>query len=191
MTEPFVELNQPAEEAARRLLGCELERAFDDGQVARVRIVETEAYDEVDPGSHSSRGRTPRTEVMFGPAGYVYVYFTYGMHYCANVVTGPDGHGEAVLIRAVEPIDGEELLQVRRVHQSGVDLTNGPSKFCKALDIDKRLYGHDLRHPPLKLIMKPPLDDDQIVQTTRIGLTHGAETPWRFYIRDNPYISKK
>lgn len=188
---PFAELDQSAEAAAKRLLGCELERTFDDGQVALVRIVETEAYDEADPGSHSSRGRTPRTEVMFGPAGYVYVYFTYGMHYCANIVVGSDGHGEAVLIRAVEPIDGEELLKVRRPGQSGIDLTNGPSKFCKALDIDKALYGHDLRRRPLRLIMKPPLDDEHIVQTTRVGLTHGTETPWRFYIRDNPYVSKK
>jgi len=100
-------------QVARRLLGCELVRHI-DGQDVRVRIVETEAYDQTDAASHSYNGRTPRTDVMFGPAGRLYVYFTYGMHYCSNIVVGDEGYGAAVLIRAVEPLEGEELLKERR-----------------------------------------------------------------------------
>ena len=112
------------------------------------RIVETEAYDEGDAASHSHRGRTARTEVMFGEAGYLYVYFTYGMHpLLANVVTGEAGHGSAVLIRAVEPVEGIDSMEERRgLH--GRNLTNGPAKLCQALDIDLRLGGHDLREEP-------------------------------------------
>ena len=191
MTDLFADLNQSAPQAAKRLLGCELERTFDDGQTARVRVVEVEAYDQHDPGSHSSRGRTPRTEAMFGAAGHAYIYFIYGMHYCLNIVTGEADFGSGVLIRAVEPVVGEEVLQAHRSGVGGVNLTNGPSKLCKALGVDKALYGHDLSQPPLRLIMRPPVALSNIVQTTRIGLTRGAETEWRFYIKDNPYVSKK
>src|SRR5437879_581850 len=128
-TGEFSELNCPAPDAAQRLLGCELERTMPDVQVLRVRIVETEAYDETDPGSHSYRGRSERNAVMYGPAGFMYVYFVYGMHYCCNIATGPDGHGEAVLIRAVEPLEGEAQMVVRRGGQTAINLTNGPSKL--------------------------------------------------------------
>lgn len=174
--------------AARRLIGCELEREI-DGEIIRVRIVETEAYDQTDAASHSYKGRTPRTDIMFGPPGRLYVYFTYGMHYCCNVVVGEEGYGAAVLIRAVEPLTGDTILQERRGRKTGVDLTNGPAKLCQALDIDKRLNGHDLRISPLRLIEQ--LKTTEIITTsTRIGISQAKEKLWRFYLKDNPYVSK-
>lgn len=154
-----------------------------------MKIVETEAYDETDAASHSYKSRTPRTDIMFGPSGHLYVYFTYGMHYCCNVVVGDDGYGAAVLIRAVEPLEGEEVLQEQR-HKSGVELTNGPAKLCQALDIDKRMNGHDLTKAPLKLIMQPALASHKITPSPRIGIRHEKERLWRFYIANNPYVSR-
>lgn len=183
------ELNTDAASAARRLLGCEFEREL-DGQTVRVRIVETEAYDQTDAASHSYKGKTPRTDIMFGPAGHLYVYFTYGMHYCMNVVVGEEGYGAAVLIRAVEPLAGEELLAERR-HRQGADITNGPAKLCQALGVDKTMNGHDLARPPLTLIIRPPVEEAEIVVTERIGISQAKDIPWRFYLRDNPYVSKK
>lgn len=179
-----------ASEAAKRLLGCELEREL-DGQTVRVRIVETEAYDETDAASHSYKGRTQRTDVMFGSAGHLYVYFTYGMHYCANVVVGNEGYGAAVLLRAAQPLEGEQLLERRRNGKTGVDITNGPAKLCQALAITKQLNGHNLEKTPLILRLRPALKESVIEQTTRIGISQAKEMPWRFYIRANPYISAK
>ena len=130
----FAVLNGPVDVVARRLLGCELEREI-DGRVARVRIVETEAYDQTDAASHSYRVRTPRTDIMFGPSGHLYVYFTYGMHYCCNVVVGEEGYGAAVLIRAVEPLVGRGLLQERRNDKNGPELTNGPASYAKRSEL--------------------------------------------------------
>lgn len=185
----FSFLEAAAETVAPRLLGCILEREL-DGHVVRVRIVETESYNQTDAASHSYKGRTPRTDIMFGPAGYLYVYFTYGMHYCCNVVTGHEGTGAAVLIRAVEPYEGEEVLAARRHGKCGADITNGPAKLCQALAIDKAMNGHDLRQSPLKLIKQPELPRKDIVVTTRIGLSRAKDKPWRFYIKDNPYVSR-
>jgi DNA-3-methyladenine glycosylase len=190
MNDSLAFLNGSAETVAPRLLGCILERTI-DGETVQVRIVETEAYDESDAASHSFRGKTPRTEIMFGPAGYLYVYFTYGMHYCCNVVTSPAGHGAAVLLRAGEPLSESAALARRRPHQSGVQLTNGPAKLCQALGIDRAMNGHDLSTAPLCLISQPPLPDEAIVQTVRIGIRHAVDVPWRFFIRDNPYVSKQ
>lgn len=182
-------LTQPAESVAPRLLGSELLREV-DGQIMRGRIVEVEAYDQTDAASHSYRGQTPRTKVMFGPAGFLYVYFTYGMHYCCNVVTGHIGEGSAVLIRAIEPLAGEDSMTSNRHGRRGVELTNGPAKTCQALAINKDLNEHDLRQPPLQLITRPALPQTQIVQTTRVGITQAKDVPWRFYIADNPYVSR-
>ncbi len=182
-------LNDSVENAARRLLGCILEREL-NGHIIRVRIVEVEAYDQTDAASHSFKGSTPRTDVMFGPPAHLYVYFTYGMHYCCNIVTGPQGTGAAVLIRAVEPVEGVELLQENRP-VDGVSLSNGPAKLCQALLIDKTLNGHDLLKAPLKLIAQPPLDPSGITQTTRIGISQANELPWRFYISDNAFVSRR
>lgn len=176
-----------AVEAARRLLGCHLVRTLNGRQVT-VKIVETEAYDQTDAASHSYKGRTPRTDIMFGPAGHLYVYFTYGMHYCCNVVVGTEGEGAAVLIRAVEPLNNQELLEARR-RKSGAEATNGPAKLCQALDINKRLNGHNLSEVPLRLIMKPAQPESLIIQTTRIGISQAKDMPWRFYIKSNPYVS--
>lgn len=184
-----VDLSGPASEAAPRLLGCLLERTI-KGQLLRVRIVETEAYDQSDIASHSYRGKTERTKVMFGEAGHLYVYFTYGMHYCSNIVTGPAGHGAGILLRAAEPLAGEGLMTLRRHGLSGTELTNGPAKLCQALGIDMHLSGHDLTQPPLKLVGRKPLSQDKIVQTTRIGISRGHDVPWRFYIAGNHYVSR-
>ncbi|HWB39333.1 MAG TPA: DNA-3-methyladenine glycosylase [Candidatus Saccharimonadales bacterium] len=178
-----------AAEAAPRLLGCYLVREL-DGQVLIGKIVETEAYDQTDAASHSHRGKTPRTEVMFGPAGHLYVYFTYGMHYCCNIVVGEIGHGSAVLVRALEPVQGELLMQENRNDSAGHNLTNGPAKLCQALAINKTLNGHNLQSGELRLQLQPPLKTDQIVQTTRIGISRAQDQPWRFYIRDNPWVSR-
>ena len=179
-----------AAEAAKRLLGCVLERDIDDRTI-QVRIVETEAYDQTDAASHSFTGRTSRTEALFGPAGHLYVYFTYGKHYCCNVVVGKEGDGAAVLVRAVEPLGGERVLERRRNGKMGIELTNGPAKLCQALDITKNLNGHDLRNPPLRLAMQHPLPPEAIVRTTRVGIRLAQDTPWRFYIRSNPYVSRQ
>lgn len=183
-------LHMHAEQVAPLLLGCELVRTFKNGTVARVKIVETEAYHQTDAASHSYRGQTPRTQVMFGPAGFAYVYFTYGMHYCFNVVTGVAGEGSAVLIRAVEPLGSTDILTQNRGGKTGVQLTNGPAKLCQALHIDKQLLGHDLHQPPLQLIAGMPIRKSQIVATTRIGITRDTHRKWRFYINSNPYVSK-
>ncbi|MDQ5932184.1 MAG: DNA-3-methyladenine glycosylase [Patescibacteria group bacterium] len=177
-----------APDAARWLLGCELIRTFGN-ETARVRIVETEAYHQTDAASHSYTGQTPRTDVMFGPAGRLYVYFTYGMHYCCNVVIGREGEGSAVLIRAVEPLEGESVLLSNR-NKPGRELTNGPAKLCQSLLIDRALNGHDLNKSPLQLIVRPKLSAADITQTSRIGLSKAVETPWRFYVTGNPYVSK-
>lgn len=182
-------LTIPAEDAAPRLLGCYLEREI-DGRKLVGKIVETEAYDQSDAASHSYKGQTPRTKIMFGPPGHLYVYFTYGMHYCCNVVTGESGHGSAVLIRALEPIEGEDVMSENRGGRGGHEATNGPAKLCQALNIDKTWNGHDLHRAPLKLIIKPALKQTDIVQTARIGITEAKDKPWRFYVRDNPYVSR-
>jgi DNA-3-methyladenine glycosylase len=167
-----------AEDVAPRLLGCELVREIDGHRLVG-RIVETEAYDQADAASHSYKGQTPRTDVMFGPSGHLYVYFTYGMHYCCNIVTGPSGHGSAVLIRAIEPLSGDFPRS-----------TNGPAKLCQALGIDKAWNGHDLSQQPLQLVIRPPWPQTDIVQTTRVGISRAQDVPWRFYLRGNPHVSR-
>ena len=182
----FEFLKQPAYEVAPLLLGCILEREI-DGKLIRVKIVETEAYDQTDAASHSYKGKTERTEVMFGEPGHLYVYFTYGMHYCCNVVTGEKGVGAAVLIRSVEPLEGEEFMRELRMF-SGKELSNGPAKLCQALGINKSLNGHNLKQSPLKLIIQKPIKD--ITQTKRVGISQAKDVLWRFYITGNPYVSK-
>lgn len=181
-------LSRPASVIAPLLLGCILEREV-DGKLLRVKIVETEAYDETDAASHSYKGQTERTKIMFGEPGHLYVYFTYGMHYCCNIVTGKNGAGSAVLIRAVEPIEGTEYMEELRLRKD-IELTNGPAKLCQALAIDKRLNGHNLSTLPLKLIIQKPLDIKSITQTKRIGISQAKDVPWRFYITGNRYVSK-
>lgn len=186
----FLPLVTDASTAAKRLLGGILEREL-DGKVVQVKIVETEAYDQTDAASHSYNGRTQRVETMFGPAGRAYVYFTYGMHYCCNIVAGEDGYGAGVLIRAAEPITHGEILEKRRGGKTGVEATNGPAKLCQALAIDLGMNGHDLTKSPFKLVLQPKLPEPDIVTATRIGITKAKDVLWRFYIKDNPYVSVK
>lgn len=181
-------LDQDEDVVARQLLGCLLVRQL-DGQEIVVKIVETESYDQTDPASHSYRGQTPRTSIMFGPSGVLYVYFTYGMHYCCNVVTGPDGVGSAVLIRAVEPVAGVDILEARR-EMAGPNATNGPAKLCQALAIDSALNRHDLKQKPLQLILGDTIEDSRIARSPRIGIRNAADALRRWYIVDSPYISR-
>lgn len=186
----FAPLETDASVAARRLLGSLIEREL-DGVTLRLRIIETEAYDQTDAASHSYNGRTPRIETMFGPAGHAYVYFTYGMHYCCNIVVGESDYGAAVLLRAVEPLNDEVVLEKRRSGKVGVELTNGPAKLCQALGIDLNMNGHDLSWPPFKLIIQPNIPDSNVTTTTRIGISKAKDVQWRFYITDSPYVSVK
>lgn len=130
---------------------------------------------------------------MFGPHGRAYIYFTYGMHYCFNVVTGEAGEGSAVLIRALEPTDGIDVMKSNRpLARDEISLTNGPAKLCQALNITTSLNGHSLTRPPLML--KPPLRPvpaSRIQVATRIGISRDVDRPWRFYVKDNQFISKK
>lgn len=183
MTDTLRFLQGSAVDAARQLLGHLLVREV-DGKVLRGIISETEAYDQTDVASHSYRGETERTKVMFGDPGHLYVYFTYGMHYCCNVVVGQKGYGAAVLIRSIQPIEGEEYMITNRGGRSGANLTNGPAKVCQALLIDKSLNGHKLTESPLRLVPGEIVPEKDILQTPRIGISKGKEAPWRFLIRE-------
>jgi DNA-3-methyladenine glycosylase len=181
-------LERPVDEVAARLLGCVFERDI-DGRTVRLRIVETEAYDQEDEASHTFRGETKRNATMFGAAGYMYVYFTYGMHYCCNVVTGRAGHGSGVLIRAAEPLDNNDFLESRR-RATGVNITNGPAKLCQALGVDVTMNGHDLRLAPMRLIAGELGKNETVVMSPRIGISKAKDIHRRFFIKDNPYVSR-
>jgi DNA-3-methyladenine glycosylase len=163
------------------------------------RIVETEAYrGPEDQAAHSSGGRrTPRNEVMFGEKGHAYVYFIYGMYYCFNVTTGNvPGKPEAVLLRALQPVAGKEIMAKRRgtKQTEAIKLTNGPSKLCIAMDISRPQNKTDLTSPPLYIKDAPPVLPDDIVKTKRIGVDYAGKwknNPWRFYIKENKYVSAK
>lgn len=185
----FSWLKVDAEEAARRLLGCQLVSEI-DGRVTRVRIVEVEAYDQDDEASHAFRGRTKRNDAMFQEAGHLYVYFTYGMHYCCNIVCGEEGFGSGVLVRAVEPLEGVAFMENRR-GKRGIELTNGPGKVCQALGIDLSFAGHDLSKSPIKLVRQPRLPEKDIVAGPRIGISKAVHELRRFYIANNPYVSRR
>ena len=191
LARPFYE--QSTVEVARQLLGKYLVRVQADGVMAGM-ILETEAYVGVeDKASHASRGRTPRNGVMFGPAGFAYVYMIYGMHHCLNIVTEQEDYPAAVLIRAVEPCEGIELMRRRRRLQDGRRLTNGPGKVCQAFEIDRRLNGLDACGETLFIEDRGsgPVD---IVATTRVGVEYAGpwkDMPWRFYIACHPGVSKR
>jgi DNA-3-methyladenine glycosylase len=186
----------PTLSAARRLLGALLVCDLPEGRVVG-RIVETEAYLHDDLACHGVRPgpdgpehrRTARNASMFGPPGRAYVYFTYGNHFMFNVVTAPEGVPEAVLIRALEPVEGEALMAARRGLSDPRAQTSGPGKLTQALGINRELDGHNLALPPLQLLLQPPIPDADIVATPRIGLTRAVEHPWRFYLRGNPCVS--
>lgn len=185
-------LEHDTREAARELLGYYLCRETEEGLVTG-RIVETEAYlYKNDPACHASRGKTRRNAAMFGPAGTAYVYFIYGNYYCFNVVTGKVGSGEAVLIRAVEPVEGLGLMQKRRgAGCAQKNLASGPGKLCQAFAIDKSLNGHDLSRSPLYLMANSQLPGDLVIKATpRVGVSSGQDKQLRFIIEGNKFLSR-
>lgn len=178
-------------QAAPLLLGWHLVRQTPAG-IIKVKIVETEAYHQDDPASHSFRGNTPRTAPMFLAGGHLYVYFTYGMHYALNIVTGPEGVGEGVLIRAAEPIEGIEIMKQNRRVEDTKNLANGPGKLAQALGIfNTSLSGKILNKSSIFLEQpKVPVQAKNITAAPRIGITKASDRPWRFYINDSPFVSK-
>lgn len=184
---------RPAVEVAPALLGCVLERETADGIVA-VALTEVEAYaGEADPASHAYRGRTARNAVMYGPPGHAYVYFTYGMHFCVNVVCLPAGTAAAVLLRAGQVIEGEELARRRRPSgDPDRDLARGPARLCQALGIDRALDGADLCDAASPLRLGTPVRSEEKVAIStgpRVGVRVGADVPWRFWLAGDPSVS--
>jgi DNA-3-methyladenine glycosylase len=200
--------DRPALEVAPDLLGCVLWTASPAGVVA-VRLVEVEAYDGLnDPASHAYRGRTARNAVMFGPPGHLYVYFTYGMHFCVNLVCQPPGRASAVLLRAGQVIAGAGLAASRRDHggngrarangrpPSEADLARGPARLCQALGIDRAVDGADACNPGGLVGISPAAGPDspavppaQIMTGPRVGISQAAERPWRYWIAGDRHVS--
>lgn len=209
-------LENPSDVAAPLLLGCTLTRTITlNGEKHKLvaRIVETEAYDQDDPASHAFGGPSERNAAMFGPAGHLYVYVSYGMHHCCNVVCGPEGFGSGCLVRAVEPLEGTAAMrELREAGRAGKahtghvgkeqaerarkhplkprDLTNGPGKVCAALGIDKELYGHELTVEPLVLEFAPLLPRETIGRSPRVGISKNIDAPKRFFIEGNEFVSR-
>ena len=173
------DLSGPVDQVARRLLGCLL--STDSGGRTAVVIDEVEAYGGADdPASHAFRGPTARNASMFGPAGTLYVYRSYGVHWCANVVTGPEGTGEAVLIRGGRVVEGMELVLARRGRKD--HLTDGPGKLTQALAITGDHDGTSVRTGPVRLEVGAAPDPARVRSTPRIGISREAHRPWRFVV---------
>jgi DNA-3-methyladenine glycosylase len=183
--------NRDTEIVSRELLGAILECKSADGITSGI-IVETEAYiGEHDAACHAAAGRTRRTEPLYGPPGNAYVYFIYGMHWCINAVTRAEGLPSAVLIRALEPLNGLPLMRRRRPKaRSDRDLTNGPGKLCAALGIDRHMNGLPLQRYPVVIREGSGVDEKDVVITPRIGITQAADWPLRFLVRDNLFVSR-
>jgi len=177
---------------AQALLGRVLVHHSPEGTTAGI-IVETEAYlSKNDPACHASRGKTKRNAVMFGPPGRAYIYFIYGMYYCFNVVANAQEIGEAVLIRALEPVEGQELMRKRRKKsRSFLDLTNGPGKLCMAMGIDLQLNGFPLFKFPFYLGKGIDIEPDMIKSSGRIGINQAQDKPWRFFLQGNQFVSRR
>ena len=172
-------LSQDAVTVAEKLIGWRLYVREADGTLTGGTITETEAYTQADTASHSYNGRTKRNDIMFGPAGHMYVYFTYGMHWCANIVTGHEHEGEAVLLRTIQPDKGLETIRSRRPRASLAELTNGPAKLCQALQISGDDNG--ARFNASRFLLLPPKRHDYIIRSTeRIGITRNTHRLWRF-----------
>jgi len=181
--------NRPTLKVAKELLGKYLV-IQKDGNLVSGKIVETEAYIGFkDPASHAYRGKTPRNQVMFGHPGYAYVYLTYGMHHCLNLVTEKEGYPAAVLIRALEPVEGVEIMKRRRGREKRTDLTSGPAKLCQALNVDRRLNGADLCAGTICVEDRGEVAR-RIATSTRIGVEEEKPKKWRFYVKNNEFVSR-
>jgi DNA-3-methyladenine glycosylase len=181
---------RPPTVVAPELLGRILVRTLPDGTRLAARLVEVEAYGPKDPASHAYRGPTPRNLVMFGPPGRLYVYFTYGMHFCSNIVTGRDGEGSAVLLRAAEPIEGLGVMMANRGVQVVNRLCGGPGRLTQAFGIGRPENGVDLvRDRSLHLRAGEPVRPSRIGRSTRVGVNVGIEPRWRFFERESAYVS--
>ncbi len=181
---------------ARDLIGKILVRNLGNGKALQGIIVETEAYGGLkDPASHAYGGMTPRNKAMFGEAGFSYVYFTYGFHHCLNVVTGSKGNAQAVLLRALEPISGLDVMQkLRGPKIKKEDLTNGPGKICQALSIDRYLNKIDVTKKSSPIFLENSRQNEpkrKIVRSSRIGIKEGTEKLWRFYDSSSVYVSHR
>ncbi|MCX5047171.1 MULTISPECIES: DNA-3-methyladenine glycosylase [unclassified Streptomyces] len=186
--------DRPVLEVAPDLLGRLLVRTTPDGPIA-LRLTEVEAYDGAnDPGSHAYRGPTPRNGVMFGPPGHVYVYFTYGMWFCMNLVCGPEGRASAVLLRAGEIVEGAALARKRRLSaRNDKELAKGPARLATALDVGRDLDGTDActsGDTPLRILTGTPIAPDQVRNGPRTGVAgDGGVHPWRFWSANDPTVS--
>jgi len=179
--------DRPVLEVARDLLGAVVTHAG-----VAVRLTEVEAYaGGHDPASHAFRGPTPRTAVMFGPPGHAYVYFTYGMHFCMNLVCGPDGHASAVLLRAGEVVDGVTLARERRNGARDRDLARGPARLTRALAIDRQQDGADVTtaRSLLRVSGGVPVPDDAVRWGPRVGVSAAGDLPWRAWVDGEPTVS--
>ena len=175
---------RPVHEVAPELIGAAL---LVDGVGGR--IVEVEAYDQDDPASHSFRGRTARTASMFGPAGCAYVYRSYGIHWCLNLVCGEEDRAEAALVRALEPTHGLEAMRARRGHQAERALCSGPGKLCQALGITRVHDGLSLDEPPFELLARE--SEAPLAVGPRVGITRAVEQPWRYGLAGSPFLSRR
>lgn len=191
---------RPTVPVARALLGRRLVHEHPSNGLLAGRIVETEAYTEDDPACHASHlshgpeiegasGRS-RARDLFAAPGTAYVYLIYGAHWLLNVVTEPEGTAGAVLIRAVEPEEGVEFMAEQRGVQRRVDLTNGPGKLTEAFDIGDAFHRTDLTTPPLYLAEGPSVNEDDVLQSSRIGISKGVERQWRWYLAESPFVSR-
>lgn len=174
---------------AKDLLGKLLVRNL-NGKIISGKIVETEAYSSDDPASHSYRGMTESNKLMFGEVGRAYIYFTYGNHFCLNVVAKDDEPAGAVLLRAIEPVEGIELMKKFRKTDDLYNLTSGPGKLTKALDVDKRLKGVDMTKDGELFIADTGKEKFDIETTERIGISSAKQKKWRFIVKDNKFVSK-
>ncbi|TWI55737.1 DNA-3-methyladenine glycosylase [Pseudomonas duriflava] len=179
-----IDFSAPAHEVARQLIGWRFLFAGVGG-----RIVETEAYDREDPASHSFSGLTRRNATMFGPPGHLYVYRSYGIHWCLNFVCCEAGHGAGVLIRALEPLSGLDVMQERRGLQEQRLLCAGPGRVCQALAIHGEHDGMPLDSPTCALL--PPTGPVAVVSGPRIGITKARDVSWRFGLEGSPYLSRR
>lgn len=188
---------QNVHDVAKKLLGKYFVRKL-NGKNLIGKIVEVEAYDgRIDEAAHSFNGKTKRNEVMFNGGGNLYVYFTYGMHFCSNIVTGKPGDGTAILLRALEPVEGIDEMAFNRFgkkeisEKEKINLTNGPAKICIALNIQREDNGTPLSGNDIFILDEKNIRPGQIFTTTRIGIKKSVDLPWRYYIKDNRYVSKK